>query len=326
MEKHTDCRLPAENGPNTLCRIIPPLVNTIPIRGNSIRLLLVFFLFFLLYPGSSLAQSQKNIPRKCILVFGAHADDVDEIAGGTLAKYIDKGYQGVYVCVTNNTAGCNLERTPYYNGGPNFALAGDGRKFPAGALETIQIREEEARRAAAVYGAVPVFLSFRETWFYQGRKPCAIGSEEFYQYQPPGRQIVSVASRNSEDVNVIVDLLKKYQPEIVITHTLGGEKHDHGNAAYLMYLAFTKAMDQKVPVGKLWMTVNGWLLDDDAVQTGRGNPDIHIDVKDYLVTKYEALDKHVSQNGGFGRDYVIHNETQPKEVIEEFITVIDNTK
>ena len=268
----------------------------------------------------------KEKPRKCILVFGAHADDVDEIAGGTLAKYIAAGYEGVYVCYTNNTAGCNLERTPYYDKGPDFTISGSPGVYPVGALESIQIREEEARQAAAVYNAIPVFLYFQESWFWQGRKACQIGSVEYFQFQPPGRQIVSVASRNSDDVNVIFELLKKYQPEIVITHTLGGEKHDHGNGAYLMYLAFKKAMDRDVPVGKLWMTVNGWLLDKEAQTNGRGTPDVHIEVTQYLDIKYEALNKHISQNGGFGRDYVISNETQPKEVTEEFITVIDNTK
>lgn len=262
--------------------------------------------------------------RKCILVFGAHADDVDEIAGGTFAKYIANGYKGIYVCITNNTAGCNLERTPYFDQGPDFTISGAPGIFPAGALETNQIREEEARAAAAVYGAIPVFLNFRETWFWQGRKPCPIGSDEFHDYQPPGRQIISVATRNSEDINIVLELLEKYQPEIVITHTLGGEKHDHGNGAYLMYLAFKKAIDRGIPVGKLWMTVNGWLLDEDAQRNGRGVPDVQIEVTDFLQIKYEALNKHVSQNGGLGRNYVTMNETQPKEVVEEFITVLEN--
>jgi LmbE family N-acetylglucosaminyl deacetylase len=294
--------------------------------SKRIPVLLISIVSFTLFADHSLFAQTGDKPRKCILVFGAHADDVDEIAGGTLAKYIDQGYEGIYVCITNNTAGCNLERTPYYDGGPDFTVSGAKQIFPVGGLESIQIREEEARAAAAVYGATPVFLYFRETWFWQGRKACPIGTDEFHQYQPPGRQVVSVASRSSKDINVVYDLLVKYQPEIVITHTLGGEKHDHGNGAYLMYLAFMKAIEQGIPVGKLWMTVNGWLLYKDAQENGRGLPDVHIDVKDYLDTKYEALNKHVSQNGGFGRDYVMGNETQPKEVIEEFITVIDNTK
>ena len=293
---------------------------------KEIPVILMFIASCILSPHHIMHAQNKEKPRKCILVFGAHADDVDEIAGGTFAKYIDEGYEGIYVCYTNNTAGCNLERTPYYDEGPDFTVSGAPGIFPAGALETIQIREEEARQAAAVYGAIPEFLYFRETWFWQGRKQCPIGSDEFHQYQPPGRQIVSVASRSSKDINVVYDLLVKYQPEIVITHTLGGEKHDHVNGAYLMYLAFTKAIKEDIPVGKLWMDIHGWLLHKDAQDNGRGIPDVHIEVKDYLSTKYEALNKHVSQNGGFGRDYVIRNKTQPKEVIEEFITVIDNTK
>jgi hypothetical protein len=50
-------------------------------------------------------------------------------------------------------------------------------------------------------------------------------------------------------------------------------------------------------------------------------------VKDFLKTKYEAYDKHISQNGGFGRDYVLSNRRQSyNDEREEFITVLDNTK
>ena len=232
--------------------------------SGKIPFLLLFIFLFIVFPDHLMFAQGKEKPRKCILVFGAHADDVDEIAGGTFAKYIDEGYEGIYVCYTNNTAGCNLERTPYYDKGPDFTSSGASAIFPVGGLESIQIREEEARQAAAVYGSIPEFLYFRETWFWQGRKQCYIGFNEFHEYQPPGRQIVSVASRSGKDINVVYDLLVKYQPEIVIIHCLGGEKHDHGNGAYLMYLAFTKAMKQNIPVGKLWMDVHGWLLLEDA--------------------------------------------------------------
>jgi LmbE family N-acetylglucosaminyl deacetylase len=261
------------------------------------------------------------------MVFGAHADDVDEIAGGTFAKYISMGYQGVYVCVTNNLAGCNLERTPYFKKGPNFTVSNSPLKYPVGAIETRQIRSEEASQAAKVYGADIVFLDFCEPEIYFGRKLIIYGTQDFLDYDPPGnKRQINIATRYSKDVSVVVNLLKQYQPELVITHTLGGEKLDHEGTAYMMYLAFTEAMDKNIPVGKLWMPVNGWLLDKDAQRNGRGKPDVKIDVKDYLKTKYEALNKHISQNGGFGRDYVTDNETQPKEVIEEFITVIDNTR
>jgi hypothetical protein len=65
--------------------------------------LLMFIVPFILMPQHLMLAQEEGKPRKCILVFGAHADDVDEIAGGTFAKYIDEGYEGVYVCYTNNT-------------------------------------------------------------------------------------------------------------------------------------------------------------------------------------------------------------------------------
>ena len=62
----------------------------------------ILILFICSISGFSQAN---NKPEKCILVFGSHADDVEEIAGGTFAKYIAEGYKGVYVCVMNNLSG-----------------------------------------------------------------------------------------------------------------------------------------------------------------------------------------------------------------------------
>jgi len=296
----------------------------IKMKSTILRILTVCLVTFMVAGTSQIDARSGSKPQKCIMVFGAHADDVDEIAGGTFAKYIAMGYQGIYVSVTNNLAGCNIEKTPFF-AGPKFTVSASPYEYPVDGLETNQIRSEEAKAAAAVYGAIPVFLDFCEPEIYLGRKVIIYGTRDFIDYNPPGRRQINLATRYSEDVTVVFELLKKYQPEIVITHTLGGEKLDHEGTAYMMYLAFTKAIEHNVPVGKLWMTVNGWLLDDLAQKKGRGRPDIHIDVRDYLPTKYEALNKHISQNGGFGRKYVTDNETQPKEKIEEFIEVLDNT-
>ena len=66
----------------------------------------IAYLFLLLFPQLFIsydASAQTNAkPRKCIMIFGAHADDVDENAGGTLAKYVAMGYEGIYVCAINN--------------------------------------------------------------------------------------------------------------------------------------------------------------------------------------------------------------------------------
>ena len=293
------------------------------LQANKNFPIILFLILISLLHYNSVSGQGKDMPTKTIMVFGAHADDVDEIAGGTLAKYIAAGYQGVYVSVTNNLAGCNIEKTPW-GPGPRFTVSNSTFKYPCDALETQQIRSEEAKAAAAVYGAETVFLDFDEPEVFFGRKVIIYGTQDFLNYNPPGRRQINLATRYSEDVNVVVELLNKYKPEIVIIHPLGGDKLDHEGSAYMMYLAFKRAMARKIPVGKLWMYIEGWFLDKPAQETGRGKPDVHVDVKDYLKTKYEALNKHVSQNGGLGREYVTGNETQPKEKIEEFITVIDN--
>jgi LmbE family N-acetylglucosaminyl deacetylase len=290
-----------------------------------IGLLLVFYID--VFP----ADSQNNVhPRKCILVFGSHADDVEEIAGGTLAKYIADGYEGVYVCVMNNFSGNQIEKIPgnwdFIKGKLTGELTGSPQMYQVDAFETSQIRSEEAIQAARVFGAVPVFMNFCEPEIWTGRKMLIYGTEEFIKFNPPARKQVSLATRYSEDVNYVVELLRKYQPGITIIHTLGGEKLDHGESAYLMYLAFKKALAQGIPVGKLWMARYGWVTDPLAERTARGKADIIIDIKKYQNIKNEAWNKHISQNGGnVKRDFLTRHPEYNKDN-EEFITVIDNTK
>jgi LmbE family N-acetylglucosaminyl deacetylase len=287
--------------------------------------ILISTLFLILIAVSASSQDSSK-PRKCIMVFGAHADDVEPMAGGTFAKYISAGYEGIYVCVINNLAGCGIESV---GGGttpppeairPLFTVSSSTLSYPCDALETIQIRSEEAKSAAEVFHATPVFLDFREGLVWQGRKRCNLGSELYSQFDPPGRQAVSLAEEESGNVEYLVALLKKYTPDIVIIHTLGGDKHDHGNSAYIMYLAFKNAMEKGIPVGKLWMKPKGWLLDSSGKPGKRGKPDVRIKVAEYIPVKYEALNMHVSQKG------IPRKQTRPEESTESFITVLDNTK
>jgi LmbE family N-acetylglucosaminyl deacetylase len=295
-------------------------------KTNRLQKFLLFLVVLLLITTNLLLAQGREKPRKCIMVFGAHADDVEPMAGGTFAKYISEGYEGIYVCVINNFAGCGIESVgggtnpPPEVTAPLFTVSNSPLSYPVDALETIQIRSEESRNAAAVFHAIPVFLDFREGFVWQGRKRSYLGSDSYHQYNPPGRQAVSLAEEESGNIDYLVDLLKKYSPEIVITHTMGGDKHDHGNSGYIIYLAFKKAMEKGVSIGKLWMKPKGWLLDSEAIVKGRGIADVHVDVKKYIDLKYEALNKHVSQKG------VTRKQTRPEEVTEEFITVLDNTK
>jgi LmbE family N-acetylglucosaminyl deacetylase len=198
--------------------------------------------------------------------------------------------------------------------------------YQVDALETMQIRREEALQAARVFGAEPVFLDFCEPELWLGRKLIIYGTAEYLRYDPPGRKHVSLATRYSEDVNFIVALLKKYQPEITIIHTPGGDKLDHGDSGYLMYLAFKKAIAQGIAVGKLWTLPHGWLSDTEAQESGRGKTDVRIDIRNYRAIKYEAWNKHRSQNGGdIERGFMSRGQEYDQD-FEKFITLLDNTK
>ncbi len=277
-----------------------------------------------------MSADAKETPRKCIMVFGAHADDVEDMAGGTFARYIAEGYQGVYVCVVNNLSGNQIEKVPgnwdFTKGKVTSRLTGSPRVYQVDALETQQIRSEEALEAARVFKAQPVLLDFCEPEIWLGRKLVVYGTKEFIEYNPPGRKHVSLATSYSEDVDVIVDLLEKFRPEITIIHCMGGEKLDHGESAYLTYLAFTRAVSRGVPVGKLWMIRDGWLSDSTARQNGRGRTDVTIEIGKYRLVKYEAWNKHLSQNGGDIESDLAANYRGYDQNVERFITVIEATK
>jgi LmbE family N-acetylglucosaminyl deacetylase len=265
------------------------------------RLLKLSVVLILVFANLIIAGEGKK-PRKCIMVFGSHADDVEQMAGGTLARYIAEGYQGIYVCVMNNLSGNRIEKVAgnwdFEKGNLTSAITLSPKMYQADALETMQIRREEALQAVKVFGAEAVFLDFCEPELWLGRKLIVYGTEDFLRYNPPGRKQVSLATRYSVDVNFVVDLLRKYQPEITIIHTPGGEKLDHGESGYLMYLAFKRAISQGIAVGKLWTAPNGWLADSISQRSGRGKADVRIGVENHLKTKLEAWNKHLSQNGG----------------------------
>jgi len=288
------------------------------------RLIVPILILTLFAVSSTAFAAEKVKPRKCIMVFGAHADDVEIMAGGAFAKYISEGYEGIYVNIINNTAGCLLEKAPgkwdFIKKEPIDPVFDRSKTFPPDGLEQIQMRTEEARKGAAVFGAEIVFLNFCELVTWQGRYRLLFGTEQYYKYDPPGKTAISIATRHSDQINVFVELFEKYQPEITIMHTMGGEKHDHGNSGYITYQAFKKAMSKGIPVGKLWMHPDGWLLDDEARNSGRGEPDVIIDVTEANKIKYKALNQHLSQNGGTkGWDVV-----PGKKYEEKYITVINN--
>ncbi len=290
---------------------------------------------FIVLISSVSSAEDKEQPRKCIMVFGAHADDIEVMAGGTFAKYtIGENYEGICVMMSNNSCcGFTGRAQPGLGNPPLIKETGSPKFYPIDGLESIQIRTEEAKQAAAEYGAKIVFLNYREETIFIGRSRVWFGTKEFLKYNPPGRQIVSIASSIGEYIDEVIEMFKTYRPEITIIHTLGGEKQSHSNCGYLVYKAFKAAAAKGIPVGKLWMRAEKrrgfWLLDPDAQEYGRGKHDVRIDITDYVKIKREATLKHVSQNLENyieELDKLIKDIEQGHRCYEEFITVFDYTK
>ena len=92
---------------------------------------------------------------KTIMFFGAHADDMEIRAAGTMRKFVEDGYEAVSVMLTNNICGAYVdEKTDQY--------------FSTGPVETKEIRHREAGEAAKLLGVKLLFLDFKENSYFNG--------------------------------------------------------------------------------------------------------------------------------------------------------------
>jgi LmbE family N-acetylglucosaminyl deacetylase len=82
-----------------------------------------------------------------ILAIGAHPDDVESQAGGTLAKYANAGHKVFTATATNGNIGSAI-------------LSSE---------EIAKVRKEEARKAAAHIGAEYICLDYDDEMFYEDR-------------------------------------------------------------------------------------------------------------------------------------------------------------
>lgn len=167
-----------------------------------------------------------------ILAVGAHHDDIEIRAGGTLAKYIDMGWKVIYAVACT---------TPYY--------------FPSGAplasnREVIDLRKSEARAGADVLGVTPDnvhFFDYRSLyWYKEGTYEVEYfdginnGSTEFHRYMEeliPGRGLVVSAHRCKNEVQFLAKFIADQGCDIVLTHHPDDGHWEHYAVARLVFAA-----------------------------------------------------------------------------------------
>jgi LmbE family N-acetylglucosaminyl deacetylase len=269
-------------------------------------------------PGPPPAYKTRAGRQPVVMGIAAHADDFEISFGGTFAKLLAEGWKGVYVIVTNNTAGNQLEAYNPSRPGGYLSIQKIKGPFPIDGLETIQVRQEETRHAAAVFGVEPIFLNLNETFCWLGRQQIYMDDPRWPLYNAPGNGIVTDGPEG-KGLEMATALMKKYQPDIVLTMLLGEENPEHGETADLAYRAFARAAREGANVGQVWMALKGRR---QYLERVRLDPDVGVDVTPQVQLDHKALAQHVSQNGG---DPPIRQEKIGDRYFEQFVIAADRT-
>ncbi|MBN1672291.1 MAG: PIG-L family deacetylase [Kiritimatiellae bacterium] len=224
--------------------------------------------------------------KKAIMAIGAHADDIELRAAGTLAKYQRMGYAAVCVVASNDTAGAPKE-------------------WRQTAAEHCEQRRNEAREAARVLNAECIHLDFKEPMFEKKgeRERLDFKPVDLTDYPQWGRAKppLDCAPDIDEAVAELVALLCRYEPELVLTHP-PDEKPQHWATCVLSLKAFKQAR-RRVQLGTLY----AWV--DNRMATVRAGPDFFVDVTETIEIKNRALRKHASQ----GFEKRLYPSTRPRE-------------
>jgi len=210
----------------------------------------------------------------------AHADDMEVYAGGTMAKFVDQGYEGVLVLLTACMAGAKVGDRGYRQTVPE---------------EAIPIRDREVRDGAGILGVSKVErLDFQNTLYSDGSDFVWMGDEAFDPDHPAAGPLSPAVAINPKLIQPVVDLIRKYEPEIVIgQHMLSG--FEHVCAGHIVNLAFRQAMEEGASLGQLWLPAAvrhcTWASDIRLYPS----PNILIDITDYWDKKEQAMLAHQSQ-------------------------------
>ena len=223
------------------------------------------------------------MPAKCIMVVGAHADDIELNVGGALLKYVARGYDVVYVMATNNMAGnCAVKDEQ-----------GNVQNRRLGPIDQMRVRKEEAAAGAAALKTTPIHLDHpQRVYNLPDGSVARVGYGcELPEGVPADVPTILTAHEDEASVAKLTDLMVKHNPEYVITHGLNQKDMEHFGTTLLVVNSYWKAVEQHGLVGGLLYWVFG--------VTMHGNHscqwDTWVDISDYLQKKMELVSLHACQ-------------------------------
>lgn len=225
--------------------------------------------------------------QKTIMAIGAHADDIELYVGGTLFKYMEKGYDVVYVMSTNNMSG-NWK-----------TLHADGRitvrNPPYHELQPQ--RKKECDAAAAAFDTTPIHLDHPQRHFLDDdcrKQDLSYGSPRPNCVAPQQHSILT-AYEDEKSLNDLASLILKYQPEVVVTHGPIQVNIEHTATCLLVSRAFEYAQKQ----GHEGMLLHWLDITPHQPRKWFGKHflkwETHVDVSDYWQRKLDAVRLHACQ-------------------------------
>lgn len=180
-----------------------------------------------------------------ILAVGAHPDDLELMAGGTLRKCVERGDRVIMCCLTNGDMGHGIIRPP----------------------ELANIRREEAHRAAEVIGAELEWVGEPDEFLFTDRR-------------------VRVK---------VIDIIRKYKPDVIITHHDRDYHPDHRAAHKLVFDASFIATVPHIPSTETHLSKVPYVYCMDTLGGFQIEPTHYVDIGDQMEIKTKALSQHESQ-------------------------------
>jgi N-acetylglucosamine malate deacetylase 1 len=178
-----------------------------------------------------------------ILAFGAHPDDVELGCSGTIAKEISLGKKVGIIDLTRGELGTR---------------------------GTVEIRNEEAKKAASILGvSIRENLDMRDGFFV---------NDEQHQLE-------------------IIKRIRKYQPEIVICNAIDDRHIDHGKGSKLVSDSCFLSGLRKIDTTYEGIIQEAWRpkVVYHYIQWATIEPDFVVDITDFIELKKESILAYSSQ-------------------------------
>ncbi len=221
------------------------------------------------------------------MALGAHHDDIELRAGGTLAKYAQEGAEVIYVIVTN---------TPHYFLRREEIEAGHYLSNN----EVVSLRKQESKQGADIIGVSQVcFLDYKSLYWY---KPgtvdriypdgirCKSSDLAYLEDEVRGKEFIVTAHRIKRVVRDLADFIADHNVDIVLTHSADDRHWEH----YLTSNFVLEAVRRLIGRGE-HISFYGWEYGGMGTLNRSFAPTHFEDISDTIDIKCEALRVFKSQ-------------------------------